>query len=303
LSLSVGLKPAASGHSGESVSPVPHRPGHGLKPIPFLRWAGSKRQVLHHLAAFWNTSYSRYVEPFAGSSCLFFEIQPAAALLADKNAQLIQTYEVLRDDPDRLHRRLTKLSPDVITYYRIRAQDAAILRPFERALRFLYLNRYCFNGIYRTNSQGLFNVPMAKKLVALPPLEQFHACANLLKNSDLRAWDFGRTLRYVQKGDFVYLDPPYAVASRRIFREYGPKSFAKRDLTRLAKHLRTIDQKGATFVLSYADCAEARSLGAQWLSRRILVRRNIAGFAGARRSAYEVVVTNAQMGDIHGTKP
>lgn len=115
-----------------------------------------------------------------------------------------------------------------------------------------------------------------------------------LRKAEFRDWDFGTTLRYVRAGDFVYLDPPYMVDSRRIFNEYGKKPFTPKDLCRLKCHLEKIDERGASFVVSYADCKEARNLGEDWRLKRMRVRRHIAGFSDARRSAYEVLITNIE---------
>jgi DNA adenine methylase len=110
----------------------------------------------------------------------------------------------------------------------------------------------------------------------------------------MNAGDFGAVLSRVRAGDFVYLDPPYAVESRRVFREYDKRDFTTRDLGRIADHLDAIDAKGAAFVLSYADCKEARDSFGRWRLRRIRVRRNIAGFAAARRTAVELLATNIE---------
>lgn len=260
---------------------------------PILRWAGSKRKLLRRLKGFWNNTYDRYVEPFAGSCCLFFAIAPNDALLADKNSELIETYEVLSDHADDLYKEVRSYPSNAKTYYKLRSINAQSLSRLKRAARFVYLNRNCFNGLYRTNRKGQFNVPYgSSRAGALPTLEEFRACARQLMNASIRAWDFGTTLRYVRKNDFVYLDPPYAVKSRRIFREYGPKYFGAEDLERLFDHLDRIDGRGAKFVLSYADCREIRALGAKWDMRRVSVRRHIAGFTGSRRRAYEFLVTN-----------
>jgi DNA adenine methylase len=260
---------------------------------PLLRWAGSKRQTVDRLKKFWRPGYVRYVEPFAGSAALFFAIRPEAALLGDKNTELIDAYEALCKQPAKLHQAVTAIPRKKNVYYSLRSQDPLTLSPLDRAARFFYLNRHCFNGLYRTNLKGHFNVPYAPSGTGrFPTVEEFRASAALLGTAQLRAWDFGRTLRYVRKGDFVYLDPPYAVESRRVFREYGAFGFGRADLARLARHLRRIDERGAAFLLTYADCAEARELFSEWKQRRILVRRNIAGFAGARRRAYELLVFN-----------
>lgn len=270
---------------------------HEMTPItPILRWAGSKRKSLPVLESFWNETFKRYVEPFAGSAALFFRLQPGAAVLGDINEHLIETYEVVRDRPDDVHGAVSRIPRTETEYYRIRARNPARLNAFTRAVRFVYLNRYCFNGIYRTNLAGQFNVPYArKKPGVVPPIEDFRRCASLLQRASLKCGDFGAVLSTVKSGDFVYLDPPYAVESRRVFSEYDKRKFALRDVERLAAHLQTIDRKGASFVVSYADCREARDLLSSWAIRRIKVRRNVAGFVSARRSAIELLVTNIEL--------
>jgi DNA adenine methylase len=128
----------------------------------------------------------------------------------------------------------------------------------------------------------------------MPSLADFIGAADQLKVAHLRACDFGHTLRDVRKGDFVYLDPPFFVAARRVFRDYGPRKFLQEDLDRLGRHLDAIDARGARFVLSFADCADVRPLVQNWANRRVRVRRQIAGFAGDRRFAYEVIVSNTE---------
>jgi DNA adenine methylase len=222
-------------------------------------------------------------------------LQPERAVLGDINQELIDAYEVIRDRPDDVHHAVSNIRRSKSEYYRVRGRNTNRLKAFGRAVRFVYLNRYCFNGIYRTNTEGRFNVPYAHdKPGTIPPIENFRRSAALLNRAKLKAGDFGEILSGVMPKDFVYLDPPYAVESRRIFREYDRREFAKRDLERLAVHLQTIDRKGASFVVSYADCREARDLFSRWTVRRIRVRRHIAGFASARRLATELLVTNTQ---------
>jgi DNA adenine methylase len=260
---------------------------------PFLRWAGSKRKLLSRLAAYWRPTYRRYVEPFAGCAALFFRIQPKQAVLADLNADLMEVYEQMRDSPERLHRAVSRIPSGEKDYYRIRGQDSTRLSKLRRAVRFVYLNRYCFNGIYRTNLTGAFNVPFgAHKSGSIPSVEHFRCCAELLATTTLRACDFGFVLRDTREGDFVYIDPPYAVESRRVFREFGPREFTKADLQRLADHLHQMHNRGVHFLVSYADCAESRRILKRWSPTRIRVKRHVAGFTGSRRTAYELLATN-----------
>jgi DNA adenine methylase len=259
---------------------------------PFLRWAGSKRKQVSRLASFWSPENERYVEPFAGSACLFFELAPKSAVLGDSNKELMEVYRVVRDEPKRLYRRLCRIRRDLPTYCRWRKIKPQSLDRETRALRFLYLNRNCFNGIYRTNTDGEFNVPMGKRPGAYFSEEDLLECSRLLRRTTLVPGDFEKTLERVRAGDFVYLDPPYAVTSRRIFKEYGKTPFGTADIPRLSECLTTIVKRDADFLVSYADCAEARVLALEWNSVRLPVRRHVAGFAGDRKRAYEWLISN-----------
>ncbi len=271
------------------VSPEPNALRRGK---PFLRWAGSKRKQVTRLSSFWSADHERYVEPFAGSACLFFELAPKAAVLGDSNKQLVEVYRVVRDEPERLYRRLCHLRRDLPTYRQWRKLKPELLDRETRALRFLYLNRNCFNGIYRTNMNGDFNVPMGKRPGEYFSKEDLLHCSKLLRRTTLVAGDFEKTLERVEAGDFVYLDPPYAVTSRRIFKEYGKKTFDTGDIPRFSDSLVAIVKRGADFLVSYADCAEARALALDWNSVRLPIRRHVAGFAGDRKKAYEWLISN-----------
>lgn len=260
---------------------------------PLVRWAGSKRQLLPILASYWGPSFERYIEPFCGSSALFYELQPDCAILSDSNAELIAFYQLIKSDPVRVWKAVSRLPRTREQYNSLRALDSRTLQPFQRAVRFLFLNRNCFNGLYRTNLAGDFNVPFsASRTGDLPPLSTFLDSARTLGGATVRCCDFGQALRSVRRGDFVYLDPPFFVTTRRIFRHYGPRGFHERDMSRLSTHLAKLDKKGAHFVMTLADSKEARAIGQAWSIRRVRVRRQIAGFAAGRRQAYEVIITN-----------
>lgn len=264
-----------------------------MKRRSFLRWAGSKKKLIPRLQQFWSDDYARYIEPFAGSACLFFFLDPQDAVLGDNNSELINVYRVLRKAPERMYNRLVRIPRDKESYYRWRSKSPARLDAETRALRFVYLNHNCFNGIYRTNNEGQFNVPFGSKLSSYLSKDEFIDCANALAKTKFVIGDFERTLSHVEAGDFVYLDPPYAVTSRRVFREYGNKAFDVGDVTRLEKQLSRIDKLGAHFVVSYADCAEARSLARQWNSQKFLVQRHIAGFSDHRVRSFEWIIHNS----------
>jgi DNA adenine methylase len=258
---------------------------------PIIRWAGSKRKLLPELERYWSGESKRYVEPFCGSSCLFFHLEPEAAILGDLNADLIKAYKALQQDPFAVCRRLQRLPRGESAFYAIRAQRPKAINDI--AARFLFLNRYCFNGIYRTNLNGDFNVPYASDSGATDFDYKFiREAAALLRRALLVSGDFAKTLSLVEEGDFVFLDPPYAVAARRIFREYAAKPFETDDIGRLAEWLDEINRRKATFVICYADSREARSLLKNWSPRRIRARRHIAGFASDRRHAFELIASN-----------
>jgi DNA adenine methylase len=265
---------------------------------PFLRWAGSKRKLLPKLLPYWTAGYDRYVEPFAGSAALFYAIRPQRALLSDINPDLIQALAVIRDNPVAVYREARTYPATSNAFYRLRAVDPSVLNPVERAARFLFLNRFCFNGLYRTDRNGRFNVPFAaQKTGDLPPRDQFLTAAAMLKPCTIKCGDFERVLRSaVRAGDFVYLDPPYAVGNRRVFRQYGADTFGLSDLQRLKAVLEMIEGRGAHFVLSYAYCREAKSTFKSWPFRRVYTHRNISGFAKHRRRAAELIVTNIECG-------
>jgi DNA adenine methylase len=264
---------------------------------PFLRWAGSKRKQLGRLSSFWSPSHARYVEPFAGSACLFFELAPQAAVLGDNNSSLIELYRVVRDQPENIFRRLCRIGRDSDTYYRWRDLKPAKLDRETRAVRFIYLNRNCFNGIFRTNVKGEFNVPIGVRTGVYISKDDLLLCARLLERATLVAGDFEKTLKHVQAGDFVYLDPPFALESRRVFRHYGNRSFQTTDVPRLGDALRRITAAGADFLVSYADCTEARGLAREWTSIRLPIPRHIGG-NDRRRHAYEWLITNMKLPDF-----
>ena len=265
---------------------------------PFLRWAGSKKRLIPKLHPYWGEGYKRYVEPFMGSAALFFAIKPSNALLSDINSELVDAFCAVREHPRAVYNRLLQMPMGQDAYYLIRQEETSRLSALERAARFIYLNKFCFNGLYRTNMAGKFNVPYASsKTGQLPSLDDLYKAAKVLSNAQIKLRDFSEALRDVEAGDFVYMDPPYAVKNRRIFKQYGPDTFGTGDLTRLAEALPGIDRIGATFVVSYAMCREAMEAFAGWNIRRTQTQRSVAGFSQHRRRAVEILVSNRKLSD------
>jgi DNA adenine methylase len=262
---------------------------------PLFRWAGSKRKLLPHLKLLWSEEYIRYLEPFAGSACLYFNLNPKTALLNDRNPHVISTYRAVRDEAKEVHEIVTSLPRTSDFYYRIRPIALSTKDPLLRAAFFIYLNRNCFNGLFRTNKFGQFNVPFSgSRTGTLPTSDSFQEIAARLKRARLFSRDFQEfVLQNVTAGDFVYLDPPYALDNERIFTQYGLTTFGTTDLKRLDEVLHHINNAGATFVLSYADSHLARKIFARWSIDDISVERQIASFAANRRKVSELIITNA----------
>lgn len=263
----------------------------------FLRWAGSKRKLLPKIQPYWQDGFSRYVEPFMGSAALYFSLQPRRALLSDINDELVHAFLAVKNHPRAIHNRLQKLPLGSKSYYELRSLDPDSLSNLDRAARFIFLNRFCFNGLYRTNSSGKFNVPYSPtKTGVLPNLEKLKSISHRLKNTTILKMDYARVLRSkVREGDFVYLDPPYAVNNRRIFRQYGPQEFGTSDLAELASILPDLHSRGVRFLVSYAYNAHALDIFKQWPTRRVYSQRNIAGFVKHRRRACELLVSNVNL--------
>ncbi len=229
-----------------------------------------------------------------GSASLFFSLNPSKALLSDLNDELVHAFCMVRDEPKRVHQALVSLPLGKDFYYEVRAKNPTKLSSINRAARFIYLNRFCFNGIYRTNRKGEFNVPYAASGTGgLPTLELLQSAAVQLKKCTLRCGDFESILlKEVRENDFVYMDPPYAVSTRRVFREYGPQPFEFEDVNRLDRLLDELDQRKAKFVVSYAMTNEICRVFRRWEIKRVVTQRNVSGFARHRRKAVELLVTN-----------
>lgn len=231
-----------------------------VKSPPLLKWPGGKRKILDALLPLIPKHFKRYYEPFMGGGALFFALQPTKAHLSDKNAELIHAYTQVRDCPDEVIRELRNLRNNERAYYRIRsnlpASDAA------RAARFIYLITLAFNGIYRVNLRGEFNVPYGRK-THFDPCDEKRICAasELFKTASIREQDFEDALIGAKHGDLVYLDPPYTVAhGNNGFVKYNAKIFSWEDQLRLARAAKDLAARGCTVIVSNADHASIRKL-------------------------------------------
>lgn len=261
----------------------------GFKPI--IRWAGSKRKLLPVLKENAPESYSRYVEPFCGSASFFFEQSSNCSILTDINFELINALNEIKTNKD-IRSLVVSIPSTKEVYYKVRSQDPELLDKTERAVRFLYLNRYCFNGVYRTNKEGRFNVPMGTKTGEFPSQETFNQASEKLQSATLKVADYIETLRGLKEGDFVYIDPPYTKSGKNVG-EYGPGSFTSNNLQEFLGELNALNQKRVKFLFSYRACKETiDQLSLAYIVKHINVKRHVAGFKTTWDNAEEILVKN-----------
>jgi len=268
---------------------------HGLAgTTPILRWAGSKKKLLRHLIAASPAKFNTYLEPFVGSGVLYLRLNPKRAILSDINEHLIQAYETVRAEPKLVWDCLMAWSPTSEFYYHLREKQTTQLNDLERAARFIYLNRYCFNGVYRTNLKGEFNVSRGKGNLGIPDWDIFSAFAEKLIASKIENCDFEKTVNRAKNNDYIYLDPPYAEVGKRDRGEYGIGTFRPSDVSRLLDSILRADKRGAKILLSYSADHLDLNLLKGWNIYELTVMRNVSGFTGSRRNADEILVSNYQ---------
>lgn len=238
--------------------------------------------------------FNRYFEPFVGGGALFFELQPARAFLWDSNQELIETYTALRDDVEGVIRLLKRHVYEKEYYYQVRSKSVAKLSPQGRAARMIFLNRTGFNGLYRVNSKGQFNVPFGRhKNPCICNTENLRAVSKSLENVDLRATSFERILKIARKGDFVYLDPPYIPLSKTSnFVSYQRHGFGMDNQENLAGVFEQLDKRGCYLMLSNSDVPWIKERYGKFVIQEIRASRNVNSKASERGHVGEVIVTN-----------
>lgn len=232
--------------------------------IPFLKWPGGKRWFVYNHATLLPVHFGTYIEPFLGAGSVFFYLQPARALLGDANSELINVYQTIKDDWEalcaslRYRQRRHRENADQY-YYAVREMSPSL--PMQRASRFIYLNRTCFNGIYRVNRQGRFNVPRGTKDKVVFETDNFEAMSTLLAKAELVAGDFQALVDRASLDDLVFCDPPYTVLHNyNGFRKYNEVLFSWADQERLASALLRAARRGAKVVCTNANHASVRAL-------------------------------------------
>ncbi len=264
------------------------------KASPFLKWAGGKGRLLAQFQPLFPQRYGRYFEPFVGAGAVFFHLNPEEAHLSDVNFELVNAYQVIRDHVDALIATLSDYQHDKDFYYALRAQDPETLSPVERAARIIYLNKTCFNGLYRVNRRGQFNVPFGDyknpRILDEAGLRAAHAA---LQNVSVTHQGFDAVLAEAKSGDFVYFDPPYhPLSPTASFTSYAADDFGPEDQIRLAAVFRRLDAKGVKLMLSNSDTPFIRDLYEGFHIQQVWAPRAINRDASKRKGVHEVVVTN-----------
>ena len=244
------------------------------------------------------TKYNRYIEPFSGGASLFFRLKPENAILCDINEELINFYKILRDDHEGLIESLKKHENTEEYYFKIRDVDRTegykSWTNVERASRFLYLNKTCFNGLHRVNSKGHFNVPFGnRKSPNIVDEFVLRRCSRILTTADLRTDDFKEIMPDIEQGDFIYADPPYDPISKTAsFTGYSKEDFGDADQARLKGFCEYAASAGAYFAVSNSDTEFIRDLYKDYCINTIQASRSINSKGNGRGKVNELFITN-----------
>ncbi|MGC2359227.1 MAG: DNA adenine methylase [Thermoplasmata archaeon] len=266
-------------------------------PVPFLKWAGGKGQLLGQMTGFFPGGFKTYYEPFLGGGALFFCLLPTHAVLSDSNPELIQVYKSVRDDPDGLMAELDEHRGHALSeayFYKVRRQNPHSLSPLERAARTVFLNKTCFNGLYRVNSRGEFNVPFGRySNPALYVEANIRSASDALKGAELLIADFREVCKRPRKGDFVYFDPPYQPLTRTAaFTDYTREGFGEQDQRDLADLFRRLNKRGCWLMLSNSSTLKIRGLYQDFGPMTVKAKRAINSKGTGRGVIDELLVMN-----------
>lgn len=277
-----------------------------VKGKPFVKWAGGKRQIMNELLKYIPENYNTFYEPFVGGGALFFELFNSygkKAVINDYNKELMNVYRCLKDETlfdklfNELNHHMTNHSEDY--YYEIRNIDRnkkkfSKISDYKRAARTIYLNKACFNGLYRVNSNDEFNVPFGKKsrvnIYDGQNLGIVHCILNI-NEVEILSTDFEEAVATAKKGDFIYLDPPYD-SDTKTFNDYTENGFGKDEQIRLAELFKKLSKKGCYVMLSNHNTKLVKELYKDFNIHVIKAKRNINANGKKRGKVEEVIVTN-----------
>lgn len=276
------------------------------KPKPFVKWVGGKRQLLKQFLLMnlypperFDPETGRYFEPFVGGGAVFFDLLPEKAFLSDLNSELIIAYNVIKNDVDDLIKSLKKHKTDKEYFSKIRAQNPEELSGVKVASRFIYLNRTCFNGMYRVNSKGGFNVPFGKyKNPLICDEDNLRKVSKALKGVEIKKQDYKEVIKKSKKGDFIYFDPPYYPLSKTAsFTSYTKEEFFEKEQIELRDTFLELHKRGCFVMLSNSDTPFINKIYSDIQKYGIRINKVEAGRAinskGSRRGKItEVLITN-----------
>ena len=275
-----------------------------LQPRPVVKWVGGKRQLVNGLKGLLPPHYKRFFEPFVGGGALTFALRPEQPYISDLNGELINLYTVIRDDVKSLIEHLYwddliyKINPSNEDYYRMRnldrAPDFASRSPVSRAARFILVNKTCFNGLYRVNTEGHCNAAFG--YYSNPTILDAHnllACSKALRNAVIRHTDFSEVVNHAHKGDLVYFDPPYVpVSPTASFTSYTKGGFGEEKQHKLRRVCDQLDKNGVYWMLSNSHTDFIMNLYKDYYIHVVQASRAINCKAAGRGKVKEVVVTN-----------
>ncbi len=269
-------------------------------PKPFLKWAGGKRQLISQIDEYLPNDFNKYIEPFIGGGALFFYILPKKAILIDINKELINAYNTIKNNVPELVKSLKNHKNEKDYYYEVRSKDRNPeeynkLTDVDKASRTIYLNRCCFNGLYRVNSKGQFNVPFGKYTNPKFCDEiNLYAVYKALKNVLLINDSFEKCLDFAEKDDFIYFDPPYVpISSSANFTSYTKGSFGKEDQIRLFNVFKNLDEQGCKVMLSNSYSDFILDLYKDYQINVLYAKRAINSDGSKRGKIKEVLITNS----------
>ncbi len=260
---------------------------------PPLRWAGGKSAIVKDLLPLMPLDYRRYVEPMAGSAALFFGAKPERALLADVNEDLINYFTILRNDSHRLISSLLKLIASSNAYYSLREQQSSDF--LERAIRFAYLNRLCWNGVYRVNSLGRFNVPIGSRLPKVLWSERhLNECSRILAKAEVSHSNVLDTIAESRSNDFFFIDPPYPKGANTGigFNRYTVEKFTFEDHKNLAREINKLSRKSVKVMLILSDDETLIEPYRKFRKTKLSTKSLISCTGASRRPVSEIVLTN-----------
>ena len=273
-----------------------------LKGKPFVKWAGGKRSIIHELIQFSPKIFDTYYEPFVGGGALLFELSPRKAIINDYNKELMNVYSCIKDEEklvlmcNELNKHETNHSETY--YYKIRDLDKDKKKfnkipDYKRAARTIYLNKACFNGLYRVNSNNEFNVPSGKRSKVNTHSENLGIIHCFLNMNDIQllSTDFVDAVKTAKQGDFIYFDPPYD-SDTSTFNSYTENGFGKEDQIRLAELFKELDLRGCYVMLSNYNTSLIRELYQGHHFHYVEAQRNIGANAKDRGIVEEVIITN-----------